>query len=171
MRPCGPSSAADTVPGSPLIACQLGGYASAAVCDGSRATLQPEGRAVGSSQPNAPFGRTVRSTRELPAPPQPAIARAAASAAASHRRLGIAVAIARSAVVVGVVVAAIVLRDATVVAMVVMMVSGRVLRGVHGRAVAMGDPGDRDRQHGREREHTSDELAGARGHCADTFFG
>src|SRR3954452_25401013 len=119
MRPCAPIKAADTVPESLVIRRQPGGYAKDASPDGNRAAVQPAGGLDARTQPNGPAARTAArpppdedTADDDPAPPQPTMARAAESAMptnSSLERLDVAIAVARSAVVVGVMVAAVVL--------------------------------------------------------------
>src|SRR5207253_152747 len=94
---------------------------SEAVPAGSRSTCQPAGGAAGFSQ--------AKASRRCAAPPQPATARAVASTAS--RPLRVAIAVAGAAIVVGVVVAAVVLRDRAVVVglVVVVTVVGAGVRG------------------------------------------
>src|SRR5271166_2959733 len=92
ISPSPPSSAAENVPGSVIIARQLGGYASAAVPDGRRAILQVRGGAAGTSHEKAGGGcerwgaeRTPAGLDALPAstPAQPRRMSASASNVAS----------------------------------------------------------------------------------------
>src|SRR5205085_144376 len=115
---CGPAGAADAVPGSVSIWRQPAGYASAAP-DGVLATFELGGAPAGRSQPKAlggdglrarepwTFARTTRPSNTTSAPAADQTARRAMRLPL----LLVAVAIARSAVVVGVHVAAVVLRD------------------------------------------------------------
>src|SRR5437763_1508990 len=153
MRACGPNNAAENVPGSVRIARQRGGYASSAICEGSLPVFQSIGAAVGCSHANGPAPGAAGPAPWRAAPPQPARARTATSATAARTCLDVAVAIARPAVVVRILIAAVVLRDPVAVAVAVMAldrviprrrVRGRVTRAGHRRR------GERDERYKRQ---------------------
>src|SRR6476661_6036029 len=117
MRLACPISATEAVPASVRIGLQLLGYPTLAAPDGRRASFQPCGAGCGWSQRNAAGWPSAEALAPV-APPQTArIAAAAAATASSSRRdpsiirSDVSIAVARTAVVVRVVVAAVVLRN------------------------------------------------------------
>src|SRR5689334_19651983 len=135
--------------------CQPGGRAMPAVPDGSRSTVQPVGGGTGRSHAKGPgAGWTATGADD---PPQLATARAAAaSAMAASGRLERAIAVARTAVVVGVVVATVVLRDAARLLVVVTVVAVDV---------CLGGSAQGDGQRGREGERAEQDPAKTSDHC------
>src|SRR3954454_22948020 len=139
MRPVGEVRTRVTVPASPCWACQPGGTASVARPEGSATCDQPDGAAVGRS----PTGWVDAAWPQPPAKR----ATAARAAALTPRYSDIAVTVARSAAVVGVGVAAAVLRDGVMVLLVVLVLGCRCRRGqCHGHRAA----GERDERHGQQ---------------------
>src|SRR3954451_15361034 len=116
MLRAGPISATDAVPGSVRIALQGFGYAKVAAPEGSRATFQPGGGDAGCSQRKA-AARPLTGPRPAAAPAPTPRSTARVEATTSSRlnpsliRSDVSIAVAGAAVVVGVMVAPVVLRN------------------------------------------------------------
>jgi hypothetical protein len=100
--------AAETEPASPVTLRQGAGYASVAALD-VRAKRQPAGGACGTSQAKGLWGAASREGWTA-APPHPPAASDATAARSANLPLEVAVTVAWTAVVVGVLVSAVVLR-------------------------------------------------------------
>src|SRR3954454_752654 len=111
-----PISATDAVPGSVRIALQSFGYAKVAAPEGSRATFQPAGGDAGCSQRKA-AARPLTDPRPAAAPAPTPRSTARGEATTSSRlnpsliRSDVSIAVAGTAVVVGVMIATVLLRN------------------------------------------------------------